>query len=502
MAPRPQVASDADGDAVAVWDARGLGLPEPYSCYPRVQARTISAAGVLGPVKTLSAAGQWAIDPQIATDADGDAVAVWSRSDGSNYRLQARTISAAGALGATKTLSAAGQSAFGPQIASDADGDAVAVWSRGQLVLARPGAHDLRRRRPRGDEDPVRRRAHARTPRSQATPTATRSRSGPLRGSYFRVQARTISAAGVLGPTQTLSAAGRTPATPRSQPTPTATRSRSGNARTARTLGSRRPRGRSGGGQSAVRPSSVVLCRLGRRAMTIPSASHAYGIRNQGDATLTRSMVADNTQTGIESAGSLTVLHSLVLRNAHGGIAQNPNPLVTDAHDSTLVRESTLSGNSESAIQAGAGHLTVARSTLSGNSGCGGAISALGDPAHVTVWLSTLSGNSSRCGGGGIRNVLGNVTVSQSTLSGNSAPAGGGIYNYYGATTLRSTIIARTGGSAADCFQGGTGGVQSKGYNLADDGSCNLTSQSDQPNTDPLLRPLANYGGRMETLRW
>ena len=116
-ATAPQIASDADGDAVAVWS----------NSENRVRARTISAAGVLGPVPTLSAAGQSVAYPQIASDADGDAVAVWRGWDaGSDYRIQARQISAAGTLGAIETLSGYVEEA--PQIASDADGDAVAVW--------------------------------------------------------------------------------------------------------------------------------------------------------------------------------------------------------------------------------------------------------------------------------------------------------------------------------------------------------------------------------------
>lgn len=78
----------------------------------------------------LSAAGQRAFGPQVASDADGDAVAVWYRSDGLTRRVQARTISAAGVLGPTRNLSPAGQEAFNPQIASDADGNVVAVWYR------------------------------------------------------------------------------------------------------------------------------------------------------------------------------------------------------------------------------------------------------------------------------------------------------------------------------------------------------------------------------------
>jgi hypothetical protein len=64
----------------------------------RVQARTRSAAGTLGSVETLSAAGQNAPDPafpgvlagpKVALDETGHAVAVWSRFGGANWRIQA-----------------------------------------------------------------------------------------------------------------------------------------------------------------------------------------------------------------------------------------------------------------------------------------------------------------------------------------------------------------------------------------------------------------------------
>ena len=41
-------------------------------------------------MKTLSAAGQTAFDPQVAVDADGDAVFTWARYDGTESRVQAR----------------------------------------------------------------------------------------------------------------------------------------------------------------------------------------------------------------------------------------------------------------------------------------------------------------------------------------------------------------------------------------------------------------------------
>ena len=122
--PTAEVASDADGDAIAVYTRRGTQFHE------RVKARMISADGVLGAPITLSARGGGAFNPQIASDPAGDAVAVWTRWDGANTRVQARTISRNGALGPIHTLSAAGQNAGSPKVAIDADGDAVVVWGR------------------------------------------------------------------------------------------------------------------------------------------------------------------------------------------------------------------------------------------------------------------------------------------------------------------------------------------------------------------------------------
>jgi hypothetical protein len=119
----PQVAVDADGDAVVVWH-RFDGTNW------RVQARRRSAAGALSAVQSLSDPGQDAFEPQVAVDADGDAVVVWRRFDGANWRVQARRRSATGALSAVQTLSDPGQDAFEPQVAVDADGDAVVVWRR------------------------------------------------------------------------------------------------------------------------------------------------------------------------------------------------------------------------------------------------------------------------------------------------------------------------------------------------------------------------------------
>ena len=77
--------------------------------------------GALGPVLTLSAAGQNAASPGVATDADGDSIVTWYRSDGTNDRSRPEPLSAAGVMGNVLTLSAAGQNATAPEVATDAD---------------------------------------------------------------------------------------------------------------------------------------------------------------------------------------------------------------------------------------------------------------------------------------------------------------------------------------------------------------------------------------------
>jgi hypothetical protein len=133
----PQVAVDPDGDAVFTW-RRFDGSDW------RVQARARSATGTLSAVQDLSDPGRNALEPQVAVDDAGDAVFAWRRSDGTNTRIQARERSAAGALSAVQTLSKGGQNAVLPQVAVDDAGDAVFAWavidSSGSRIQARARA--------------------------------------------------------------------------------------------------------------------------------------------------------------------------------------------------------------------------------------------------------------------------------------------------------------------------------------------------------------------------
>ena len=66
----------------------------------------------------------------MAVDGRGNAITVWSRFNSTNFIVQAAVRAAGGAFGAPQDLSAAGRDAGFPQVAVDGRGDAIAVWSR------------------------------------------------------------------------------------------------------------------------------------------------------------------------------------------------------------------------------------------------------------------------------------------------------------------------------------------------------------------------------------
>lgn len=119
----PQVEVDAAGDAVAVW-ARSNGSDDV------VQAALKPAGEPWAAPAALSEAGQEASEPQVAVGAAGEAIAVWTRSNGSNNVVQAAVKPAGEPWGKPVTLSEAGEEASEPQVAVEAAGDAIAVWTR------------------------------------------------------------------------------------------------------------------------------------------------------------------------------------------------------------------------------------------------------------------------------------------------------------------------------------------------------------------------------------
>ena len=202
----PQIAVDSDGDAVFVWtDFDGTNS--------RIRSATLSAAGVLGPVRYLSLAGEDASEPQVAVDTDGDAVFTWVRSENDVKRAQVRAMNAAGGLAPVKNLSPAAVGAECPAVAVDADGDAVISWTAEQGTPLRPFTIQARGRNGTGGLSAIQDISPLLTGQDcsdvgvdssgDAIFTWTRLRNGD-----FRAESRPRSAAGALGAVQLLSPGG------------------------------------------------------------------------------------------------------------------------------------------------------------------------------------------------------------------------------------------------------------------------------------------------------
>jgi hypothetical protein len=151
------------------------------------------------------------------------------------------------------------------------------------------------------------------------------------------------------------------------------------------------------------------------------------------------------------------------------------------------------------------GSLTIASSTLSGNSASSFGGGVWNNSGSVTITNSTLSGNGAVVDGGGIFNSKsGTVRITNSTLSGNFANVGGGIYLNFDSLTMEiGNTILKTGTQGTNIVNSGNGVVTSLGYNISsDDGGGFLTAPGDQINTDPQFSSFApqDNGGPTFTL--
>jgi hypothetical protein len=121
----PQIAFDASGNALAVWRQFDGMRTSIYA--NRFSPATGWGAAELVEVNNAGSAGS----PQIAFDASGNALAVWQQSDGMRENIWANRFSPGTGWGTAELLeinNAGGSS--NPQIAFDATGNALAVWQQ------------------------------------------------------------------------------------------------------------------------------------------------------------------------------------------------------------------------------------------------------------------------------------------------------------------------------------------------------------------------------------
>jgi hypothetical protein len=121
---QPQVDLDANGNAVAIWVRfNGSNFIIQSSSYT-------AAGGFWSTPIEVSLEGQDAYFPQISIDFFGNAHAVWMRSNGSNYLIQSALMDSKGAWSEPVNISEEGQDAAAPELNVDASGNAIAVWMR------------------------------------------------------------------------------------------------------------------------------------------------------------------------------------------------------------------------------------------------------------------------------------------------------------------------------------------------------------------------------------
>jgi hypothetical protein len=123
----PQIALDPQGGATAVWEEEYSGATE---------SSTRSVGGSWSAPVTLSANGVRAAWPQVAVDSQGNAAAVWAGAVFSggriqSHRIQTATRPAGGTWSAPVSISKAGhRHVQDPQIAVSPQGEATAIWQR------------------------------------------------------------------------------------------------------------------------------------------------------------------------------------------------------------------------------------------------------------------------------------------------------------------------------------------------------------------------------------
>ncbi len=122
-AASPRIAAGPAGVAT-------IGFYQSDGTKDRVQLVRLGSSGPAGTAANLSAAGQNASNPQVAVGGDGTTTVVWRRSDGTTNRAQAVRVAADLSVGSVLDLSAPGQAADSPQVGIGSQGPGTATWTR------------------------------------------------------------------------------------------------------------------------------------------------------------------------------------------------------------------------------------------------------------------------------------------------------------------------------------------------------------------------------------
>lgn len=170
---RPDVAMDADGDFVIVWDTRGL----PY-------AQRFDADGLpLGErILVPSATSGYQVIPSVAMDEEGSFVVVWlwrQLVDLMPMHVRAQRFSPAGIPVGAEIAETTARS-YGATVAMDADGDFAVAWQREEYATGDSRNVYAHRYDATGTPEDVAFRVHPHTTGQQAAPAVAMNADGDL----------------------------------------------------------------------------------------------------------------------------------------------------------------------------------------------------------------------------------------------------------------------------------------------------------------------------------
>jgi len=127
----PEIAMDSNGNGIAVWSTNTRNSSEDIE----VMANRYTADAGWGTAVVISKDTGYAYAPEIAMDARGNALVVWSQDDLTLYNIVANRYDASTGWGSAQIIDSSDVgNAFAPQIAVDAHGNAVAVWTQTDLT--------------------------------------------------------------------------------------------------------------------------------------------------------------------------------------------------------------------------------------------------------------------------------------------------------------------------------------------------------------------------------
>jgi hypothetical protein len=142
----PVISADAKGGFITAWE--GIDNADP-SCNSQIQIRLRSSAGKWGRVRQLTPCkSPTMIFPAVAYNANGYGVVAWLRT--TDNAIQAVTVSPAGKVGRVLTVTPKNNQAYFPLVAVSPSGQALVVWDTVYATTAGPNGVLARFISPRG----------------------------------------------------------------------------------------------------------------------------------------------------------------------------------------------------------------------------------------------------------------------------------------------------------------------------------------------------------------